>query len=81
MNGAQTYRGFPPEQQQLLRSRHLVVVDRDLTLAGRARRVDDARLEEDEGDRGYAAPRRLHRTVPPLVLTIESAIPSKAVDK
>jgi hypothetical protein len=44
-----TYRGFPPEQEELLCCRHLVVVNRDLRLA-RARRMVDTRLEENQRD-------------------------------
>ena len=66
-----THRRFPPEQQELLRGGHLVVVDRDLPLAGRVRGVHDAGFEEDERDGRYAAPRRLHCAVSPFILTVE----------
>lgn len=45
------YGGFPPEQQELLSRRHLIVVDRDGWLAACTLRVvHDASLEEDKGD-------------------------------
>lgn len=51
-----TYRGFPPEEQQFLRGRHLVVVHGHLPLARGTGCVDNARLEEHEGDGRYATP-------------------------
>lgn len=50
-DGGKTNRGFPPEEQELLRRSHLRVVDAD---ACRSRiggvRVSDACFEEDQGD-------------------------------
>jgi hypothetical protein len=42
-----THCRFPPEEEQLLRSGHLVIVNGDLFLSRRARVMDDARFEWD----------------------------------
>jgi hypothetical protein len=65
----QAHRGLAPEEEELLRGRHLRVVDGDGPVGG----VRDPRLEEDERDRRDAAARGLDRAEAPLVVAVEPA--------
>jgi hypothetical protein len=68
-----TYGRLAPKEQKLLGSSHLIIIDGDLPFTRSIRRmVDDAGLEEDQGDGGHTASVRFHGSVAPLIIPIES---------
>lgn len=64
-----TYRRLPPEQQQLLRSAHLLLVHDHLAIL----QVIDARFQQHECDTGDTTPIRLNRAETPRIIPVEAA--------
>lgn len=70
-----TYRRLPPEEQQLLRGRELILVDLNLPSIGcrRVLRSGDARFEQHKSDRSNATSRWLDCSETPCIITVEAA--------
>lgn len=74
-----THCGLPPEEEQFLGRRHLVLID-SCRFAGLGRMVD-ARLEEDERKGGDGATVRFNISMSPFVCPVEATNKEKKKKK